>query len=95
MFEQLQLITADSILGLMAAFRADPEARKVDLGVGVYRDDRGDTPGARGGAHRRSRTHCRSRPPRPTSDPPATRASTPRWRSWSSAPRTRCSPPGG
>ena len=44
MFEQLQLITADSILGLMAAFRADPDARKVDLGVGVYRDDRGDTP---------------------------------------------------
>ena len=28
----------------MAAFRADPDPRKVDLGVGVYRDDRGETP---------------------------------------------------
>ncbi|HEY7995407.1 MAG TPA: amino acid aminotransferase [Steroidobacteraceae bacterium] len=44
MFEHLELISADPILGLMAAFRADPEARKVDLGIGVYRDDRGDTP---------------------------------------------------
>jgi aspartate aminotransferase len=44
MFEQLELITADTILGLMAAFRADPDPRKVDLGVGVYRDARGDTP---------------------------------------------------
>src|ERR1700734_464303 len=44
MFEGLELITADSILGLMAAFRADPDTRKVDLGVGVYRDDHGETP---------------------------------------------------
>ena len=44
MFERLELITADTILSLMAAFRADPDPRKVDLGVGVYRDDRGDTP---------------------------------------------------
>jgi aspartate aminotransferase len=44
MFEGLELITADSILGLMAAFRADPDPRKVDLGVGVYRDDHGETP---------------------------------------------------
>jgi len=44
MFEQLQLITADPILSLMAACRADPDARKVDLGVGVYRDDHGETP---------------------------------------------------
>jgi aspartate aminotransferase len=28
----------------MAAFRADPSPQKVDLGVGVYRDDAGDTP---------------------------------------------------
>jgi aspartate aminotransferase len=28
----------------MALFRADSDSRKVDLGVGVYRDDRGDTP---------------------------------------------------
>ena len=44
MFERLELITADTILSLMAAFRADPDPRKVDLGVGVYRDDRGETP---------------------------------------------------
>jgi aspartate aminotransferase len=44
MFSSLELITSDSILGLMAAFRADPDPHKVDLGVGVYRDDRGDTP---------------------------------------------------
>src|SRR5579863_1553997 len=44
MFEGLELITADTILGLMAAFRGDPDPRKIDLGVGVYRDDHGDTP---------------------------------------------------
>jgi aspartate/tyrosine/aromatic aminotransferase len=44
MFERLELITADSILSLMAAFRADPDPRKVDLGVGVYRDAEGETP---------------------------------------------------
>jgi aspartate aminotransferase len=43
-FEKLELISADSILGLMAAFRADPDPRKVDLGVGVFRDDAGNTP---------------------------------------------------
>ncbi|HET7757751.1 MAG TPA: aminotransferase class I/II-fold pyridoxal phosphate-dependent enzyme, partial [Steroidobacteraceae bacterium] len=44
MFGRLELITPDPILGLMAAFRADPDPRKIDLGVGVYRDDRGETP---------------------------------------------------
>ncbi len=44
MFERLESIVPDPILGLMAAFRADPDPRKVDLGVGVYRDDRGETP---------------------------------------------------
>lgn len=44
MFERLEPITADTILGLMAAYRADPDPRKVDLGIGVYRDDRGETP---------------------------------------------------
>jgi aspartate aminotransferase len=44
MFERLELINADAILGLMAAYRADPDPRKVDLGIGVYRDERGDTP---------------------------------------------------
>jgi aspartate aminotransferase len=44
MFERLDRLPPDPILGLMAAFRADNDPRKVDLGVGVYRNDRGDTP---------------------------------------------------
>jgi len=44
MFERLEPVIPDPILRLMAAYRADPEPRKVDLGIGVYRDDRGDTP---------------------------------------------------
>src|SRR5438270_9433480 len=44
MFERLETVIPDPILGLMAAFRADPDPRKVDLGVGVYRDGRGETP---------------------------------------------------
>ncbi len=44
MLEKLELISADPILGLMAAYRADPDPSKVDLGVGVFRDDRGETP---------------------------------------------------
>ncbi len=35
---------ADKILELMALFRADPRAAKIDLGVGVYRDAEGRTP---------------------------------------------------
>jgi aspartate aminotransferase len=34
----------DPILGLMAAYRADARANKIDLGVGVYMNDRGHTP---------------------------------------------------
>ncbi|HUN24838.1 MAG TPA: amino acid aminotransferase [Steroidobacteraceae bacterium] len=44
MFERLERLPDDPILGLMAAYRADPDPRKVDLGVGVYRDDDGETP---------------------------------------------------
>src|SRR5580692_6334312 len=44
MFERLDRLPSDSILGLMAAFRADTDPHKVDLGVGVYRNDQGDTP---------------------------------------------------
>ena len=44
MLEHLDRLAPDSILGLMAAFRADIDPRKVDLGVGVYRDERGETP---------------------------------------------------
>src|SRR5688572_9463611 len=44
MLDQLERLPNDPILGLMAAFRADTDPRKVDLGVGVYRDERGETP---------------------------------------------------
>ncbi|MBL8265838.1 aromatic amino acid transaminase [Steroidobacter sp.] len=44
MFENLQALPEDPILGLMAAFRADPAPVKIDLGVGVYKDEHGKTP---------------------------------------------------
>jgi aspartate aminotransferase len=44
MFERLKPMAGDPILGLMAAFRADSREQKIDLGVGVYQDDRGRTP---------------------------------------------------
>ena len=44
MFERLERAPDDPILGLMAAFRADSDPQKVDLGVGVFRDAKGDTP---------------------------------------------------
>ena len=44
MFERLDRVPDDPILGLMAAFRADSDLKKVDLGVGVFRDAKGDTP---------------------------------------------------
>ena len=44
MFESLKPVAGDPILGLMAAFRADNRAHKIDLGVGVYQDDKGHTP---------------------------------------------------
>jgi len=37
-------LTPDPVLALMGRFRADLRSRKMDLGVGVYRDSRGDTP---------------------------------------------------
>ena len=44
MFQQLERLISDSILALMAKYRADPFEGKVDLGVGVYRDLSGNTP---------------------------------------------------
>lgn len=44
MFEALQPLPPDPILGLSAAFRADDNPKKVDLGVGVYKDAAGNTP---------------------------------------------------
>ena len=44
MFQHLDRLNPDAILGLMAQFRADPSPQKVDLGVGVFRDLNGNTP---------------------------------------------------
>lgn len=44
MFQSLKPLPADPILGLMAAFRADTNIKKIDLGVGVYKDEAGNTP---------------------------------------------------
>lgn len=44
MFEQIQRVPGDAILGLIEAFNQDTNPDKVDLGVGVYRDAQGNTP---------------------------------------------------
>ena len=44
MFNSLQPLPPDPILGLSAAYRADTNPSKVDLGVGVYKDANGRTP---------------------------------------------------
>jgi len=44
MFETLDTLPPDPILGVTAAFRRDTSPLKVDLGVGVYRDESGNTP---------------------------------------------------
>ena len=44
MFDQLKPLPPDAILGIMQLFRADEFPGKVDLSVGVYQDDDGNTP---------------------------------------------------
>ncbi len=44
MFESISPAPPDAILGLTEAFRADPNPAKINLGVGVFMDDRGHTP---------------------------------------------------
>jgi aspartate aminotransferase len=44
LFQHLDRLNPDTILGLMAKYRADTFSQKVDLGVGVYRDLSGNTP---------------------------------------------------
>jgi aspartate aminotransferase len=44
MFEVLPQLPADPILGLSAAFKADTNPNKIDLGVGVYKNEQGVTP---------------------------------------------------
>ncbi|MBJ7554822.1 amino acid aminotransferase [Marinomonas spartinae] len=44
MFEHIQAAPSDPILGLNDAFRNDPNPKKINLGVGVYKDEQGTTP---------------------------------------------------
>ena len=44
MFEKLEMAPADPILGLTEAFNNDSNPAKVNLGVGVYKDETGVTP---------------------------------------------------
>jgi aromatic-amino-acid transaminase len=44
MFANLKALPTDSILSLVKAFREDPRAEKIDLGVGVYKNAEGVTP---------------------------------------------------
>lgn len=44
MFEVLPHLEPDPILGLSAAYNDDKNDAKIDLGVGVYKDEKGNTP---------------------------------------------------
>ncbi len=44
MFQSLENLPVDPILGMMAIFRADERPNKVDLSVGVFKDSQGNTP---------------------------------------------------
>ena len=44
MFQSLEPLPPDAIIGIMAMFRQDKDPRKVDLSVGVYQDEDGNTP---------------------------------------------------
>jgi len=44
MFEKIERVPGDAILGLIEAYNQDSNPQKVDLGVGVYRDPNGNTP---------------------------------------------------
>ena len=44
MFETLEVLPQDAILGIMTLFREDQDPGKIDLSVGVYQDENGNTP---------------------------------------------------
>jgi len=44
MFKHLQAVSGDPLLALIMAHKQDPNPNKIDLGVGVYKDDNGHTP---------------------------------------------------
>jgi aspartate aminotransferase len=44
MLDRLNAVAPDPILGIIAAHAADTNPNKIDLGIGVYRDENGETP---------------------------------------------------
>ena len=44
LFASVEMAPRDPILGLNEQFNADPNPKKVNLGVGVYTDDQGKLP---------------------------------------------------
>ena len=44
MFEALKPLPQDAILAMMASYHKDSHPQKIDLGIGVYKDDQGNTP---------------------------------------------------
>jgi aromatic-amino-acid transaminase len=44
MFEKIAAAPADPILGLTEEFKADPRSNKINLGVGIYKNEEGQTP---------------------------------------------------
>ena len=44
MLERLNAVPPDPILGIIAAHAADDNPNKIDLGIGVYKDEEGNTP---------------------------------------------------
>ncbi len=44
MLDHLKALPPDPILGILAAYKLDSNPRKIDLGIGVYRDESGETP---------------------------------------------------
>ncbi|MDD6318910.1 MAG: aspartate/tyrosine/aromatic aminotransferase [Succinatimonas hippei] len=43
-FDRIEAAPADPILGITDAFKKDTRADKINLGVGVYKNEKGDTP---------------------------------------------------
>jgi aspartate aminotransferase len=44
MLDRLKAVSPDPILGIISAHAADPNPKKIDLGIGVYKDEKGNTP---------------------------------------------------
>jgi aspartate aminotransferase len=44
MLDRLSAVPPDPILGILTAYAADDNPKKIDLGIGVYRDEDGETP---------------------------------------------------